>query len=82
MKPATEFERAERAVKVRPPSSFEYEGGTPGFVKPLCFLENFVGNDLEFQSLILDRHTDDFAAVTGFPELLQYQRRKSHPREA
>ena len=71
MKSAAELECAERAVKVRPPSSFQYEGGSLRFVYPLGVFENFIGNDLEFQPLILDRHTDDFAAITGFPELLE-----------
>ena len=71
METAAELERAEGSIKVRPASSFQHKGGSLRFVEPLGVFENFIGNDLEFQPLIFGRHTDDFAAVSGCPELLQ-----------
>src|SRR5713226_142651 len=79
MKSTAELERAEGSIKVRPTSSFQHKGDSFRLVEPLGLFENFVGNDLEFQPLIFGWHTDDFAAVTGFPKLLEYQRRKGHP---
>jgi len=73
METAAELERAERTVKVRPASSFQHKGGFLRFVELFGFFENFVSDDFEFQSLIFGRHTDDFATVTGFPELLSIE---------
>src|SRR4030095_355910 len=81
METAAELERAEGSIKVRPASSLQHKGDSLRLVETLGIPENFIGNDLEFQPLILGRHTDDFAAVSGCPKLLQQRLRKGHRRK-